>query len=252
MTIVAYSHSHEALVQLGRAYRALDHHTPDSPWDATLLVTPELHLLWACPVLGAPAEDEQPQAEWHVIAEAGELDYPPARPEEEAWAALLAEFPVPAGENAERQARLLGRTPEEAHREDLRRRYLGESHIGGLKRNVGDVQFSPLVRDWAVTARELAVFLDAHRPPRLTAEQRVMAQGVRRARLVAELEAATASLGHLMRNAAQSQNGTLRRGFKADLTRWSAVSRPTVDQWLTDPDTTTTTGTTTTTTGETR
>ncbi|WP_329317288.1 hypothetical protein OG723_44625 (plasmid) [Streptomyces sp. NBC_01278] len=83
-------------------------------------------------------------------------------------------------------------------------------------------------------ARELVTFIDSHRPPKLTAEQRVMSQGVRLSQLEAELENTKASLARLMRNAARDQGERPRRGFKSDLSRWAGVSRPTVDAWLND------------------
>ncbi|MGW7356230.1 hypothetical protein ACWGI0_06030 [Streptomyces sp. NPDC054802] len=121
---------------------------------------------------------------------------------------------------------------EEWHHEQLRHHYLSSVHIGGGKRNPTDVNFDPLVRDWDATAREFADFIDAHRPPKLTSEQRVMAQGVHLAKLEAEIASTKASLGHLMRNARRDQGAKLRRGFKSDMSRWSGVSRPTVDAWL--------------------
>lgn len=250
MTSLAYTRNYVTQAHLRAAYESLGHTSHDRTWEATLLITPELYLRWACPVL-APAPEPYPETEsdpdiepagwdtfdaplvdWYVIAEAGELDWPPLRPEEEIWPALLAEHPVPTGEHAEKQARMRGKSIEEMHRDHLRRQYLSDAHIVGGKRHKGDVNFSPLVRDWSVTARELADFIDTHRPPKLSSEQRVMAQGARRAQLIAELDNTTASLGHLMRNAARDQGPKLRRGFKADMVRWTGVTRPTVDAWL--------------------
>ncbi|GGR54405.1 hypothetical protein GCM10015536_69740 [Streptomyces griseomycini] len=235
MTEIAYTANYVTQEQLQRAYARLGHTSPTPKWAATLLIRPSLTMAWACPVLASDRTEEHPALyDWHVIAEAGELDWPPLRPEEDIWPALLAKDPLPTGERAERQAAMLGQTVEEMHHAALRRHYLSDAHIGGMKRNKTDVNFDPVVRDWDVTARELAQFLDTHRPPKLTAEQRVMVQGVRLAELEAQVADAKDSLGQLMRNAAREQGERLRRGFKADMTAWSGKSRPTVDAWLAD------------------
>ncbi|WP_331726368.1 hypothetical protein [Streptomyces sp. NBC_00470] len=238
MTVIEYSANYVTQAELRRAYQRLGHTPRPAPdWSATLLIDDGLWLRWVCPVLDPVApedEDPTPHRRWHVIAEAGELDWPPLKPEAEAWEALLREHPVPTGERAERQAHMLGKSIEEMHHDYLRRHYLSDAHIGRSKRNKSDVNFSPLVRDWAATARELAEFLDTHRPPKLTAEQRVMSQGVRLAELEYQAAMTKASLARLMRNAARAQGERLRHGFKVDLSRWGGVSRPTVDAWLSD------------------
>lgn len=235
MTEIRYTSNYVTQSELRRAYDRLGHTSPERAWTATLLIDDGLRMSWACPVLTDPApepEDVGVRHLWHVIAAAGELDWPPLRPETEIWPALLARYPVPTGEQAEEQARFMGKSVEQLHMDRLRAHFLSDAHIGPTKRNRRDVSFDPLVRDWDATARQLAEFIDAHRPPKLTAEQRVMAQGVRRAELEAELANTTASLGRLMRNAARDQGERPRRGFKADLARWGGVSRPTVDAWL--------------------
>ncbi|MDI3101992.1 hypothetical protein QJ054_33700 [Streptomyces sp. AN-3] len=236
MTAIAYTANYVTQLQLRRAYERLGHTSTAPEWSATLLIRDTLTMAWACPVLAPPAELEEYPARhyWHVIAEAGELDWPPLKPESEIWPALLNKEPVPSGEQAERAAAMWGKTVEEAHRDALRRHYLSDAHIGGMKRNKTDVNFDPLVRDWDVTARELAAFIDTHRPPKLTTEQRVMVQGVRLAQLEAQVESTKDSLGRLMRNAARDQGEKLRRGFKTDMSAWSGKSRPTVDAWLAD------------------
>jgi hypothetical protein len=236
MTVVGYTRNYVTQEHLARAYRRLGHTSTAPAWSATLLIDIGLTMHWACRVLHPPEmREEYPSGHtWHVIAEAGELDWPPLRPEAEIWPALLAKHPVPTGELAERQARFMGKSIEETHRDHLRTHYLSDAHIGRSKRNASDVNFDPLVRDWDVTARELADFLDTHRPPKLTAEQRVMEQGVHRAQLLAELASTDASLSRLMRNAARDQGDRTRRGFKSDMHRWAGVSRPTVDAWLSD------------------
>ncbi|HEY2096298.1 MAG TPA: hypothetical protein VGH72_07540 [Pseudonocardia sp.] len=235
MTRVEYTRSYVTQVELARAYRRLGR--PDCPapaWSAVLLIDVGLTMRWACPVLHPPVVQETYPSghDWHVIAEAGELDWPPLRPEAEIWPALLEREPIPTGDYAEKQAQFLGVSVEQMHRANLRRHYLGDAHIRGMKRNWRDVNFDPLVRDWDATARDLAAFIDEHRPPKLTTEQRVMAQGVRLVQLEAEVSDTKASLGRLMRNAARDQGGRPRRGFKSDLSRWGGVSRPTVDGWL--------------------
>ncbi|RZF02889.1 hypothetical protein [Streptomyces albidoflavus] len=234
MTEIAYTATYVTQVELGRAYQQLGHSSSTRPWSATLLIGHELTMSWACRVLdrNASEEDGTTRHTWHVIAEAGELDWPPLRPEPEIWPALLEREPVPTGERAEREAQLLGTSVEAMHRDRLRQHYLGPAHLSGLKRNATDVNFSPLVRDWAATARELASFIDSHRPPRLTVEQRVMEQGVRLAQLEAAAENAKASLARLLRNANHAQGEQPRHGFKSDLMRWAGKSRPTVDAWL--------------------
>ncbi|MEU5181189.1 hypothetical protein AB0G49_14165 [Streptomyces longwoodensis] len=235
MTQIAWTANYVTQRELGLAYARLGHTSTAPAWAATLLIRPSLTMAWACRVLLPDLAEEQPvEHGWHIIAEAGELDWPPLRPEADIWPALLEREPVPTGEHAERQAALLGKTVEEMHLAALRRHYLSDSHIGGMKRHKGDVNFDPIVRDWDVTARELAEFIDTHRPPKLTAEQRVMVQGVRLAELEAEAEQAKISLGRLMRNAAREHGGTLPRGFKANMTVYSGKSRPTVDAWLAD------------------
>ncbi|MBG7704880.1 hypothetical protein HCJ76_44165 [Streptomyces sp. MC1] len=236
MTNVAFTANYVTQAELRRAYDRLGHSSKTPAWSATLLIRDSLTMAWACPVL-APPEDREEQHvphHWHIISEAGELDWPPLKPEADIWPALLEREPVPTGERAERAAAMLGVSVEQMHRDALRRHYLSDAHLIGLKRNKSDVNFDPIVRDWDATARELAAFIDSHRPPRLTTEQRVMVQGVRLAELEAEMERTKASLGHLMRNAARDQGEKLRRGFKSDLWRWSGVSRPTVDAWLAD------------------
>jgi hypothetical protein len=236
MMTVEFTRNYVTQENLARAYRRLGHTSTAPAWSATLLIDIGLTMSWACPVLHPPETREQYPAghTWHVIAGAGELDWPPLRPESEIWPALLDTYPVPTGELAERQARLLGKSVDQMHRDHLRTQFLGDAHIMGSKRNPTDVNFDPVVRDWDATARELADFIDSHRPPKLTAEQRVMAQGVRLAELEAAVEATKASLGRLLRNAARDQGERLRHGFKSDMTRWSGRSRPTVDAWLTD------------------
>ncbi|MCG8971846.1 hypothetical protein [Streptomyces sp. CL12-4] len=236
MPLIEYTANYVTQAELRRAYERLGHTSTVPAWSATLLIRPSLTMAWACPVLASPEEREESPAryDWHVIAEAGELDWPPLKPEDEIWPALLEKEPVPTGDLAERQAAMWGKTVEEFHRDALRRHYLGDAHIGGMKRNKIDINFDPIVRDWDATARELAAFVDAHRPPKLTAEQRVMVQGVRLAQLEAQVESTKDSLGRLMRNAARDQGEKLRRGFKADMAAWSGKSRPTVDAWLSD------------------
>ncbi|MBF6333585.1 hypothetical protein [Nocardia transvalensis] len=239
MTEVVFTANYVTQVELAKAYRRLGHTCPTPAWSATLLISKGLSMAWGCPVL-PPEElrDEEYPArhDWYVIADAGELDWPPLKPEEQIWPALLEKHPVPTGKQAEFAARAMGKASvEEAHREQLRHHYLGNAYIGGAKRNPTDVNFDPIVRDWDATARALADFLDAHRPPKLTSEQRVMAQGVRLAQLEAAVAATKMSLGHLMRNAAREtrvSGDKLRRGFKSDMSRWGGVSRPTVDAWL--------------------
>ncbi|MFD3889964.1 hypothetical protein [Streptomyces microflavus] len=234
MTTIRFTANYVTQEHLRRAYERLGHTSTAPAWSATLLIDPSLCLSWACPVLVEQETDESPAVcGWHVIAGAGELDWPPLRPEDEIWHALLEKEPVPTGERAEREAQVWGHgSVEEWHRKKLRAHYLSDAHLGSSKRNATDVNFDPLVRDWDASARELAAFIDSHRPPKLTTEQRVMAQGVRRAQLIAELAATEVSLSHLMRNAARDQGERPRRGFKADLSRWAGVSRPTADAWL--------------------
>lgn len=237
MTRVEYTHQYVTQVELAKAFQRLGPPVAPVPdWSAILLIGISLTMSWACPVLEPPeVREEYPAAHgWHVIAEAGELDWPPLRPEEEIWPALLAREPIPTGVDAEQQARLLGVSIEQMHRDNLRRHYLGDAHIGGMKRNPSDINFDALVRDWDATARELAAFLRSHHPPKLTAEQRVMAQGVRLAQLEAEVTNTKNSLAHLMRNAERQQGEHTRRGFRSDLARWGGVSRPTVGSWLSD------------------
>jgi len=237
MTTVEYTHQYVTQVELAKAFRRLNPPVPPAPtWSAVLLIDIGLTMSWACPVLEPPeVQQEYPAAHgWHIIAGAGELDWPPLRPEEEIWPALLAKDPIPTGKHAEDQAGFLGVTVEKMHLDNLRRHYLSDAHLAGAKRNPRDINFAPLVRDWDVTARELADFLDSHRPPQLTAEQRVMAQGVRLAQLQTQVNNTKASLGHLMRNAARRHGEPLPRGFRSDLARWGGVSRPTVDSWLAD------------------
>ncbi|MFD6243355.1 hypothetical protein ACFWFV_28315 [Streptomyces diastaticus] len=235
MTDVAYTAAYVTQVELGRAYQRLGHTSPARPWRATLLINPELVMAWACRVLDRTSTGEDPaRYTWHVIADAGELDWPPLRPEGEVWPALLAKEPVPTGDRAEQEAQWLGTTVEEMHRARLRDHYLGDAHSIGLKRRPADINFDPLVRDWDATARELAHYLDTHQPPRLTVDQRIMEQGARLAKLEAETESAKRGLARLVRNARDAQGEQLRRGFKADLARWSGRTRPTIDAWLTD------------------
>ena len=240
MTENAYTRNYVTQEHLRRAYDRLGHTSRAPEWSATLLIEPGLDLWWACPVLEQTTEfDGEPsvRSTWHTIAKAGELDWPPLKPEDEVWPALLAKEPVPTGERAERAARMMGfASVEEWHRDALRNHYFGDAHIGGMKRNPTDVNFDPLVRDWDHTARELAAFIDANRPPKLTSEQRVMVQGVRKAQLEAQLASVKVSLGRLMRNAARDQGERLRHGFKSDMARWGDVTRPTVDAWLSDGD----------------
>jgi hypothetical protein len=236
VTVIAYTRNYVTQDQLGRAYRALGHTSTAPNWSATLLIDPNLRMTWACRVLEAPGPDDDvpPRQVWHVIAEAGELDWPPLRPETDIWPVLLAKDPPPTGERAESAAVMYGKSVEEMHRDNLRRHYLGPAHIGTIKRNPTDVNFDPVVRDWAVTARELAEFVDTHRPPKLTSEQRVMEQGVQLAELEKAVATTKLSMARMMRNAARDQGDRLRRGFKSDLSRWSGMSRPTVDAWLSD------------------
>ncbi|MEI5525549.1 hypothetical protein WB401_13390 [Streptomyces brasiliscabiei] len=243
MTAIEYTRNHVTQKELARAYQRLGHTSTAPDWAATLLIDVGLTMSWACPVLHPPElrTEHSNGHSWHVIAEAGELDWPPLRPESEIWPKLLAKDPVPTGEWAEKQARFLGKSIEQMHHDRLRAHYLSSAHIPGpggnstaSKRNPTDVNFDPIVRDWDATARELAHFLDTHRPPKLTAEQRVMAQGVHLAELEAAVANTKASLGRLMRNAAGDQGDRARRGFKSDMSRWGGVSRPTVDAWLSD------------------
>ncbi|MEU6562656.1 hypothetical protein [Nocardia nova] len=247
MASIAFTRNYITQEQLGKAYRRLGHTPkPAAEWSATLLIGESLSLSWACPVLLAdPEEYESSENDqlptwtgWHVMATAGELDWPPLRPETEIWPALLDRHPVPTGEQAEFQARKLGGSVEDMHRSSLRSHYLTDAHLdtaGRIKRNQSDINFDPLVRDWDVTARELAEFLDTHQPPKLTTEQRVMAQGARLRLLEAQVEQTKTSLAQLIRNAAHDQGTSLRHGFKADMARWSGKTRPTVDAWLADP-----------------
>ncbi|MFD8340581.1 hypothetical protein ACFV42_49600 [Streptomyces solisilvae] len=235
MTHIAFNGGYVTQEQLSCAWRRLGHRSAPVPqWSATLLINKGLEMFWACRVLEPPEVREEYPAryEWHVIARAGELDWPPLKPESEIWPALLEQQPVPTGDLAERQARMLGKTVVQMHRDTLRQHFLSDAHIGGLKRNPTDVNFSPIVRDWDATARDLAAFIDANRPPKLTAEQRVMEQGVRLAELEAAVETTKASLAHLMRNAAREQGDNPRYRFKADLVRWSGKTAPTVKGWL--------------------
>ncbi|MFF0747355.1 hypothetical protein ACFYVL_43950 [Streptomyces sp. NPDC004111] len=237
MTQIAHTRSYITQTQLARAYHQLGHrHAPENQWDATLLIDENLVLWWACPALETllPGEDGPPRQRWHVIERAGELDWPPLRPEAEIWPALLERDPIPTSDQAERQAAMYGQSVEERHRESLRRHYLGSAHLGTTKRNPTDVNFDPIVRDWSVTARELADFIDTHRPPKLSTEQRVMAQGARLVELEREIARTKDSLGHLMRNAAREQGDPLPRGYRAQLARWSGVTKPTVTAWLSD------------------
>ncbi|MEU6628392.1 hypothetical protein ABZ905_08870 [Streptomyces parvus] len=231
---IAYAENYRTQQELALAYRRLGHQATVNTWSATLLIHRGLTMSWACPVLLHEPDPElgDTRIGWHVIAEAGDLDYPPLRPEEEIWPALLAAHPTPTGEHAEQQARMLGKTVEEAHHDHLRRHFLSDANIGFGKRNPTDVNFDPLVRDWDVTARQLAEFRDTHKPPKLTTEQRVMSKGAELATLEAEVDAAKVSLARLMRNAAQEQGDKPRYGFKADLHRWSGRARPTVEAWL--------------------
>ncbi|MFD3908831.1 hypothetical protein ACFXOL_21035 [Streptomyces californicus] len=238
---IAFTEQYRTQQELDIAYRRLNHQAKPAPtWGATLLIHLDLSLSWGCHLIDplTPA-DERPRIGWHIIAGAGELAYPPLRPEEDIWPALLAQHPVPTTDAAAREAEFRGCTVEEMHREKLRYLYLGSATIGtgsGLKRNPTDVNFDPIVRDWDVTARELAEFLDTHKPPKLTAEQRVMAQGAELVRLEEAVRDTRTSLAHLMRNARRAQGPKPRHGFKADLARWTARSRPTVDAWLADSD----------------
>lgn len=236
MTEVAYTANYVTQAELRRAYAQLGHHSPTPTWSATLLIRDSLSMAWACRVLDPPElRDENPAAsDWHIIAEAGELDWPPLRPEEEVWPALLAREPIPTGEDAEQRAAFLGKSVREMHLDNLRRHYLSDSHFGSLKRNKTDVNFDPIVRDWTATAKELAAFLDTHRPPKLTAEQRVMVTGVRLAELELAVSHTKISLGRLMRNSAVGHGPKLPHGFKSSLAQWGGVSRPTVDAWLAD------------------
>lgn len=238
MTEIAYTRNYVTQEQLRRAYARLDHTSRAPEWSATLLIDEGLDLWWACPVLEPTIEfDGEPsvRSTWHIIAKAGELDWPPLKPEDEVWPALLAKEPVPTGERAERAAKMMGHSSvEDWHRDVLRQHYFGDAHIGGMKRNPTDVNFDPVARDWDATARELAAFIDTHRPPKLTSEQRVMVKGVEKAELEARLASVKVSLGHLMRNAARDQGPRLRHGFKSDMARWGDVTRPTVDAWLAD------------------
>lgn len=246
MTEIVFTHNYRTQAELKKAYARLGHTPPATRrWEATLLVTQGLRLQWACPVLTADPEqldsgEREPEypRDWHVIAEAGELDWPPLKPEDVIWPALLDRHPVPTGEEAKKLEAFEGRPAADVHRENLRVHYLSDAHVNGIKRRAGDVNFDPIVRDWDATARELAAFVDTHRPPLLTAEQRVMVQGVHVARLESELATAKVSLAHLMRNAADDQPGHRpRHGLKSDMARWGGVTRPTVDAWLAQTDT---------------
>lgn len=239
MTMIAYTARYRSQVELERAYRALGHTSETPAWSATLLIDYGLTMEWAAPMLlePSPLDHGRRPVGWHRIAHAGELPYPPLRPEEEMWAGLLEKHPVPEDERSRVHAAAWEQSVEEWHRDQLRSRYnIGEAHIGGSKRNPTDVGFDPIIRDWAVTARALAGFVDAHKPPKLTAEQRVMAQGVKLMRLEEEAEKTRDSLARLMRNAARDaidpEAGKYPHGFKSRLSRWSGQSRPTVDAWL--------------------
>ncbi|WP_158933567.1 hypothetical protein [Streptomyces sp. NRRL S-1868] len=242
MTTIRYTGNYETQDQLRRAYERLGHTPPPAPaWSATLVIDHNLCMSWACPKLLAEEfrlEDRPAGYEWHVIAQAGELDWPPLRPEEEIWPALLEQHPVPTGERTEEQSRMYGGgNVEDWHYKRLRDIYFGDAHIRGRKRNASDVNFSPLVRDWDATARELADFLNTHRPPKLTTEQRVMAQGVHLAELQVQVEHTKTSLGRLMRNAARAQrqpDGRLPHGFQSNMSRWGGMARTTVVAWLAD------------------
>lgn len=231
MTRIAYKSNYRSLVELRRAYERLGLSQTTDAREATLLIDEGLNLRWACRTLDGSYE----YGEWHIIAHAGELDYPPLRPEEEIWAALLERHPVPDDEHTRHTAQLLGKTVEELHREELQAHYLSPTHDRGLKTNWRLVCWDPIVRDWDVAAQQLADFVRTHKPPRLTPEQRVMEAGWRRVQLLRQLDAAEESLGRLMRNAARAatdSTGRIRRGLKSDLARWTGLSRPTVDEWL--------------------
>lgn len=236
MTYIEWKNGYRTIKELKRAYERLHHRVNTNDNSARLLVDQNLNLWWCCRTLSPVTA----HGDWHIIAKAGELDWPPLRPEEEIWPALLDRHPVPDDEQSQRVARMFGKTVEQLHREQLRSHYLSPSHIGDMKRNPTDVNFDPIVRDWQLTAREFAEFLDTHRPPKLTAEQRVMEAGYRRSQLMAALASTEQGLARLMRNAAREatdpDTGKLRRGLKSDLARWTNLSRPTIDEWLADTD----------------
>src|SRR5690606_7430256 len=104
MTRIAYKSSYRSLVELRRAYERLGLSQTTDAREATLLIDEGLSLRWACRTLDSSYE----YGEWHIIADAGELDYPPLRPEEEIWAALLERHPVPDDEHTRHTAQLLG------------------------------------------------------------------------------------------------------------------------------------------------
>ncbi|CAM5234337.1 Transcriptional regulator OS=Streptomyces griseomycini OX=66895 GN=FHS37_006701 PE=4 SV=1 [Streptomyces griseomycini] len=84
MTEIAYTANYVTQEQLQRAYARLGHTSPTPKWAATLLIRPSHTMAWACPVLASDRTEEHPALyDWHVIAEAGELDWPPLRPEED-------------------------------------------------------------------------------------------------------------------------------------------------------------------------
>lgn len=237
MTVVHFTANYVTQQELRAAYTALGHSTAFSAheYDATLLIDANLTLRWACPKVTGPPLMDMPDVGWHVIAEAGALDWPPLRPEDECWRNLLAKYPVPTGERAQEQARMYGTSVEQLHFDQLRHHYLSPAHRNGMAVNKTDVNFSPLVRDWSVTARALADFLDTHRPPRLTAEQRVIYQGAHLVELENQIERTKERLARLVRNAAHEQrtgNGRLRHGFKSDVAGWTRRSRVTIDNWL--------------------
>ena len=98
MTSVVYTKNYITQEQLRRAYAQLDHTPPpDNRWEATLLITPTLEMDWACRCLiewGEEDHEGRPVADpgWHVISRAGELDWPPLRPHEEMWDAMLRRY----------------------------------------------------------------------------------------------------------------------------------------------------------------
>ena len=237
MTSVVYTKNYITQEQLRRAYAQLDHTPPpDNRWEATLRITPTLEMDWACRCLiewGEEDHEGRPVADpgWHVISRAGELDWPPLRPHEEMWDAMLRRYPIPTGEEAQRHADIMGTSPEEERRRKFLALTLQDSYARG-QRNPRLVDFDPVLRDWSVTARQLADFLDTHKPPKLTAEQRVMQQGAVAEELQRQADQAREGLPQLVKNAYDEQGNAPRKFFMADMARWAGTSRPTAYKWI--------------------
>lgn len=249
MTRIQYTKNFVTQQELARAYRDLGHSSgAHNPYDAYLLIDTALKMRWACDY-AVPHDQEKEEEEEelappcqarHIIAYAGELPWPHLRPDEECWANLLAQHPSPTGQKWEQQAQMWGGTVEGLHRDHLRRTYLTHPDIGGMKkRNPTDVNFSPLVRDWETVAQALADFLDHHRPPKLTWEQRIMRDGLDLQIAKYDVQLLEGRVkGRVVREAARqrAEDGKLRRGFKSDVERWTGKSRTTLDTWYESPE----------------